>query len=502
GAGGGPVAAAGGGAPAGGDFTHTAPTEALIRTPLALYVEYSGNDVARVIVKYQLSGSNEWKTLKLKKHGDGFGAVIPCTDVRGGTISYFIQGFDAQNQPVAMSGSRTAPFAVEVKADRNELTGDVPSLPGKPPPAQCKDTSLAGEAPECPPGFPGCSKKKEDSDKKDEGQDCERNSECSSGSCAAGKCTEADKKEGGSKCESDDECSSGTCTDGECSDKKGSGEYCEKDNECSSGSCEDSKCVGGGSSAMPRIWIGVAGQLDFYVLKKATDVCLRNPKGAPNAGLNANTAGYTCSDPTTNLQFPYNDADNSSIQPRAGAPDANGGLALGNIRVMATFDYALNAHMLLGARVGYVARTDPAIGVPGKAFMPLHLEARFTYLFGGGLVRGPLSFMVFGAVGASEFDADVPVVAQVTSPNGPTAGSCTKSARNNVNPPAGMVQQQCAENAWVTGGPFFAAPGVGVRFRLGNHFAIPVAAKMELIFGGRAGFMFGLAPELALQYGF
>jgi hypothetical protein len=474
-----PAASGGGGAPAAGDFTHTPPPEALVRTPLALYVEYSAGELARVVVKYKSPGASDWKTLKLKKVGDGFGALIPCGDVRQGSLQYFIQGFDAQNQPAAMSGSRTAPFSVEVKT---ELAGDEPSLPGKPPPAQCKDKAGAAET-ECPPDFPGCA-----TAKKDVGDDCDKAAQCSSGSCVAGKCAENEKKAAGAKCEADDECSSGTCSEGECSDKKASGEYCENDNQCTSGSCEDSKCTEAASTRMPRIWIGASGQLDLYVLKAATDVCIRD-----NRGLNLNTAGYTCIDPSSSQQFPA-PGDNANITRGAGTPNSGGGLALGNIRVVLTFDYALNANMLLGARVGYVFRTDPAIGAPGTAFPPLHIEARYTWLSGGGLRSGSVAFMAFGAVGAGEFDAYVPVTVQLSQQ--PMSGTCTSS----ISGPNGEVR--CAENAWITAGPVFAALGAGARFRIGNHVAVPIAVKLEGGFGGRAGFLFGIAPELGVQAGF
>jgi hypothetical protein len=477
-----PAGGSSGGAPASGDFTHTPPPEALVRTPLAIYVEYSGSDaLGRVIVKYKGAGSSDWKTLKLKKVGDGFGAFIPCGDVRQGSLQYFIQGFDAQNQAAAMSGSRTAPFTVEVKA---EIAGDVPSLPGKPPPTQCKDK---GNETECPPDFPGCA-----ATKKDIGDDCDKAAQCSSGACTAGKCAEQEKKAAGDKCDADDECSSGTCADNACSDKKGSGEYCENDNQCASGSCDDSKCTEAkSSSSYRRFWVGVGAQLDLYVLKAATDVCLRNP-----AGTNANTAGYTCVDPGSNAQFPPDPTTNSNIQPGQGTPNSGGGIALGNIRVLASFDFALSQNMLIGFRGGYVARTDPAVGSPGAAFAPVHLEARFTYLFGDKpLSKGAVSFMAFGAVGAGEFDAFVPVTVQLSSPAPPT--SCTSGVTNSAT-----NQQRCSENAWITAGPVFAALGAGARFRLGDAFALPVALKLEGAFGGRAGFLFGLAPELAIQYGF
>ena len=56
-----------------GDFTHTPVTEARVRTPLPIYVEYGGDEeLSRVSAKYKAFGMTEWKTLDLKKLDNGF----------------------------------------------------------------------------------------------------------------------------------------------------------------------------------------------------------------------------------------------------------------------------------------------------------------------------------------------------------------------------------------------------------------------------------------------
>jgi hypothetical protein len=452
-----------------GDFTHAPPTEGQVRTPLAIYAEYAGSEqIARVIVRYKGAGAHDWKTIDLKKTGDGYGALIPCKDVTLGSISYYLQGFDDQNQPVAMAGSRTAPFAVDIKS---EISGAQPSLPGRSPPAQCGGSGEASSTEaECPPGFPGCKEPK-----KDVGDDCDRDEQCTSGSCAAGKCVERQKKEGGEACASNDDCKSGACSEGKCSAKKGGGEYCENDSECTSGSCDDSKCAAVEGPVFHRFWLGASVQADLYILPGASNVCLLNMMGTKVV----NTAGYSCVDPNTNQNFPGSNASaNASI--RQGELDSVGsGIGFANIRALATFDYALTTNMLLGFRAGYIARTDPALGRPGPAFPPLHLELRFTYLFGSdALTARTISPMVFGAAGLGEFDAFVPIYV-VTN---------------------GTTQQP--ENAWLVAGPAFVAAGGGIRWKLGSSLALNVAAKLELGLGGAAGSLIGIAPELGLQYGF
>lgn len=459
----------GGGGPApqpSGDFAHTPALEAPVRTPLPVYAEYSGGEtLARVILKYKAPGMAEWKPVDLPKLDGGFGGLIPCKDVTQGTMSYYIQGFNAANDPVATSGSRNKPYTVPIKA---QIGGPAPSLPGQDPPKSCGD--MAGA--ECPPDFPGCN------NKKGAGEDCDKDRECSSHACVAGKCSE--KKSGGEECSKDEECASGSCADDKCTAaKKAGGEDCESDDECDSGACKENKCSGGGGhgSNFRRVWIGVSVSLDLDVMPGANNVC-----SLFTATLNS--AGYGCVDPSSGAAFP-NQADNARIQ--LGRSDqVQGGIAHGPLALMLSFDYALTQNVLLGARAGYELFTDPAL----HAFAPVHLEGRFTYLFGRDALT-KVAPMIFAGVGAGEFDAFVPVSVYL---NAPTMGQ-TSQYTAGPNTPNKF-------NAWVDGGPFFVAGGGGVRIPMGESVAANVAVKVQGAFGGSPGFLFGLAPELGLQLGF
>ena len=119
----------GGGPPPAGDFTHTPVTEQQVRTPVPIYVEYTGSEtLKRVIAKYKGLGMTEWKSLELKSIGSGFGATTACADVQAGDFAYYIQGFNEANDPVASSGDRTNPFHVNVKTG---AVSDPPHLPGQ-----------------------------------------------------------------------------------------------------------------------------------------------------------------------------------------------------------------------------------------------------------------------------------------------------------------------------------------------------------------------------------
>jgi hypothetical protein len=399
----------------------------------------------------------------------GYGAMIPCKGVSQGTMKYYVQGFNDNNDPVATSGSRNKPFTVPV---RPQITGDPPSLPDQEPPKQC----TGGADNECPPDFPGCG-----GSKKSGGEECEKNSECKSGTCTEGKCLE--KKSGGEECESDSECTSGTCSAGKCTGKKAEGEACETDDECDSSKCKEDRCAPpAGVGKLSRIWLGLSLQLDLSFLPGADNVCMLDPKTATPV------AAYSCIDPGSGANFPGTGrispggpTINSQIQ--SGRSDqVQGGVKPGNFRILASLDYALSKNALLGLRGGYVLLTDPATGTPGAAFAPIHIEARFTYVVGkDALVKKGMAPMVFVGLGAGEFDAFVPVTVFKVG-DGPTA-------------------KGFGFNAWITAGPVFMSAGGGARFGLSHRAAVTAALKLEAAFGGSAGFLPGVAPELGVQFG-
>jgi hypothetical protein len=352
------------GTPAAGDFSVQPVPEQQVRTPVPVYAEYSGTEeLAKVVLKYKAFGMSEWKTLEMHKVEKGWGAEVPCPDVQQGDLVYYVQGFNAANDPVATSGDRNSPYKTAVK--REPLAGEAPHFPGKEPSKQCAD---AGD---CPPDFPGCKKG------------------------AAEASTEGVTL-------------------------RSEGEDCDEDSQCESSTCKDSKCTAPSSRKRPKFWIGVAGQLDFVSLPSANDVCVLAGNATPQ-----NSAGYYCtnsdgSDYPTRPPQDKNGTQNQRIVP--GVSDkVQGGLARGNIRAMVTFDFAPTANLMLGVRLGYVLNTYPgtAASNDGKTFAPVHLEARVAYVFGkDALAKAGLAPYVFVAGGVAEWDAQVSVTVVETGANG------------------------------------------------------------------------------------
>jgi hypothetical protein len=171
----GPGPATGGDAAPAGDFVHTPVAEQTIRTAVPIYVEYSGpNQLVKVTAQYKSLGMNDWRTIELKKMGQGWGGNVPCGDVQEGTFQYFLRGYNAQDDAVATAGGPNNTYKVPII---EQLEGSPPRLPGQAAPKQCP--------PECTPGAPCVSKE----ELRPEGDACEEGAQCRSNECNAGRCT-------------------------------------------------------------------------------------------------------------------------------------------------------------------------------------------------------------------------------------------------------------------------------------------------------------------------
>jgi hypothetical protein len=226
-----------------------------------------------------------------------------------------------------------------------------------------------------------------------------------------------------------------------------------------------------------HVWFGVSGSIDFVPMPSGNDVCLLTPSAAV-----ANSANFYCTTPDGN-DFPNraSAAENGTLT-AGNAGNANGGIFVGNVRVMGTLDYAVSQHVLVGVRLGYVFDTYPAQAAKNEGhsfFAPVHFEARGTYLFGADpLQRTGFRPLVLVAAGLSEFDADQTVMVQQTG----IAGSRP-------------IQ------AWHFGGPFFIAAGAGVRYAFSPYHAFTTALKLEGAVGSN-GFLPVVSPEVGVQLGF
>jgi len=228
-----------------------------------------------------------------------------------------------------------------------------------------------------------------------------------------------------------------------------------------------------------RFWVGVSAEVpELMEMPAGPDLCKLT-----STALAANSAGAYCTNPDGS-DFPSHSStvQNSHLSIQGQAGHSDGGLQPGDIRVMASLDYALSASFLLGARLGDVVNAYPgeAAVSTGHALGPkVHAEARATYLFGQEpLAHTGFAPMVFVGTGISEFDTHV---------------SSTVTLDN--------VAGQQPVNIWVTDAPFFVALGGGVRYQFSLRAAFTAAARLNAVIGGN-GFMTTYGPEVGVLYGF
>jgi hypothetical protein len=113
-----------------------------------VYVEYrESTALVRVVVTYRSDAMTDWTRMNLKKMGEGWGGVLPCSASTKGTLRYWVQGFDDGGDPIATSGDPKHPFVVRVGDD---VTSPLPHLPGKEPPT-CDENAGATETAPPPP---------------------------------------------------------------------------------------------------------------------------------------------------------------------------------------------------------------------------------------------------------------------------------------------------------------------------------------------------------------
>ena len=219
-----------------------------------------------------------------------------------------------------------------------------------------------------------------------------------------------------------------------------------------------------------RVWIGVSGAMDFTVLPGGTDVCTRNADGSASDG------NWSCTNDTPEgTDFPATKSENASlVQGKAGS--VTSGVQPANVRVKATFDYAVTQNLLLGGAVGYVAGTYN--GTITSHFVPMHLEVHGTWLFG----TAPLSRVGFApfvqlAGGVGEYDSNLTIMVE----------------QNGV-PGARPVQ------AWHVGGPGFVAFETGLRYAYSARAGLFLGARATAAFG--TSFFPAFGPDITLQIGF
>jgi hypothetical protein len=137
------------------EVEHDPVTEQARNTPVPIYAELtSGDEDVRATLHYR-SDAGGWRSARMQRMGDGFGAEIPCAAVQDAEkLHYYIKFKDGEGSSVASAGSKSRPFTIEISADPVD---DPPHFPRRRPPKRCAKSSAAtsdcesGDEPGCEP---------------------------------------------------------------------------------------------------------------------------------------------------------------------------------------------------------------------------------------------------------------------------------------------------------------------------------------------------------------
>lgn len=408
----------------GGDIPNSNPiAEQTINTPVPIYIEIPEEYGAEAAtLKYKPFGATSWKTLNMKRMGDGFAAEVPCSATSTtGDLKYYIIAKDGSGDQVGQSGTLKAPYKVSIK---HEIDSESPAFPGQDPPNQCASKE------DCPPGLPGC---------------------------PDGKAEKRGDKGWGATCEDTLECKSGFI--------------------CLNGSCEEGSDGSGGddepkTNAKKNI-VGLSGSLDLLLINGGEDVC------------SGKDPSYVCFQRDTNKQFygkPTAVSGTNDINGGFGL--AGGRLVLSYDRLLSE-KIGLSIGGRIGYAFGGQPTRDEAVkafkGAPqGDAlgFLPLHLEGRLSYSFGKALFEEKKIrpyVLVGGGVGQVSGSVPVDVCNTVDKAGAPvtadTSGKCKGKGHKELTDAYQVTGLGFIE---LGGGAVYAiTPNVGVSAELKVLFMVP-----------------------------
>jgi hypothetical protein len=359
--------------PVEGNLEHEPPTEQLSQTAVPVYVKAGDLPVASMKVFYRSLGMPQPKSAELKKMGDGWGVLIPCTDVFEPNVEYFIVALDDEGAQVGNAGTPQNPVSVPIVTERSTPPA---ALPGEAPPSQCSGDE------ECPPGMPGC------------------------------------KGNGGlgDTCRQDKDC--------------GEGLYCS-DNFCATGERSDDDDDGDDSGEKkPRLYIDVTGGVGLAYVGQGMQADAAPPQSVAKAACNvaygnpANTPGPNCvtSDMSPDLKKAqkYTEDRGWSCDVIA-SPD--GGITLKNCTV-AIQTPGFVPTPILNVAIGYYITDRFSLGVTGRiqfgsgegSLAGIFAGVRGEYLLTAPVAKGFHTGLLFG-VGGGRIQAQPP--AQTKGAEGP-----------------------------------------------------------------------------------
>lgn len=251
---------------------------------------------------------------------------------------------------------------------------------------------------------------------------------------------------------------------------------CETNDDCPGTQvCKDLYCVDESSlpptpkpkqSRVKKNWIGVSFSPDFSFISSTNDACSASAQaGGSQSCFYGNGVQY----PTGPDQFGTQTGSSNTL---------SGGVAMGTMRVEASYDRVIGKRMTVGARAGFIFLGPPQRR-DGKSFLPLHLSARFAFYFS----KDPFAHK--GVRPYAFVDAGLgESAARILTPVETSQGSSPSVVRKL--------------DVYQVGGPAFGGAGVGVQY------AVTMRAALVLEVSGREAFpntATVIAPLIGFAYG-
>ncbi len=220
-----------------------------------------------------------------------------------------------------------------------------------------------------------------------------------------------------------------------------------------------------------RNWITLGFQMDFLLLDATTTACTGD--------------NYQCFYGGGVYRDPQRQSTGVGA---AGQGEIGSGFVAATQRVLIGYDFAISPEFLIGIRGGFAFGGGPAKdNPPGKAFQPIHAEARVAYWFTG--VKSGL-FRPYAQLGGGMAQVD----ASVSTP-------IVDGARA-VNDPVCAADPTCViapVDAWKKTGTVFISAGVGTLIALGESHGLLLEGRGMQMLGAaglgaavQAGYAFGL----------
>lgn len=377
----------------------------------------SGLDVASVKVSYKTDTIEKYRQVEAKKASGKWLVMLPCEiTAKATTIKFFVKAYDESNSELEHYGNIKKPAVIKV-VDSMPDEVEAPQLPGGKDPKECAEAGGGGGGGGVKPDGAGCS----------DDDECEKGLVCVENDTGKKWCKPGEKKP---------------------------------------------------KADVPKLWLGLDGQLDLVFLGSDTDLCKQTGAWACTVdGADGNRADVTTSSGEGKIR----------VGPTGGKTD--GGMAVATKRVFLSIDYFTIPSLSLGARLGYAFGGNPT---ESDKFVPFHAEGRIQYFITEGSFR---PYFLFNG-GFGQFDAPVPNV--IVQPQEPGQANACK----DTSPPPCVSEQDAllkGVTAYRRAGTGFAGVGLGVWYHPTPKVAINLAMKGLFPI---PTFSFTLAPEIGLKFAF